>query len=103
MGVTEAVLRVDGTMPDSRDEFIISIMRGHRAGSEDFTRVVGMGSREQVEAFAWETNLVTEIVVVDCTGEKEEREHWGKKTVGGSAMCIRGACGKVVTDARSCW
>ena len=46
MGVTEAVLRVDGTMPDSRDEFIISIMRGHRAGSEDFTRVVGMGSRE---------------------------------------------------------
>ena len=62
MGVTEALLKVDGTMPDSRDELIISIMRGHRAGSEDFTRVVGMGSREQVEAFAWETNLATEMV-----------------------------------------
>ena len=48
-------------MPDSRDELIMSIMRGHRAGREDFTRVVGMGSREQVEAFAWETNLATEI------------------------------------------
>ena len=100
MGVTEALLKVDGTMPDSRDELIISIMRGHRAGSEDFTRVVGMGSREQVEAFAWETNLATEI---ESTGEKEEREHWGRRTVGGSAICVRGVCGRVVADARSCW
>ena len=42
------------------------------ADSEDFTRVVGMESREQVEAFAWETNLATEI---ESTGEKQEREH----------------------------
>ena len=77
MGVTEAVLKVDGTMPDSRDELIMSTMRGHRAGREDFTRVVGMGSREQVEALAWETNLATEI---ESTGEKE-REHWGRRTV----------------------
>ena len=27
----------------------------------DFTRVIGIGSKEQVEAFAWETNLATEI------------------------------------------
>ena len=55
----------------------MSTMRGHRAGREDFTRVVGMGSREQVEALAWETNLATEI---ESTGEKE-REHWGRRTV----------------------
>ena len=62
MGITEAVLKVDGTIPDSRDELIVSIMMGHRAGREDFPRVVGIGSREQVEAFAWETNLATKIV-----------------------------------------
>ena len=41
MGVTEDVLKVDGTMPDS--ELIMSTMRGHRAGREDFPRVVGHG------------------------------------------------------------
>ena len=58
--MTEAVLKMESTMPDSRDELIMSIMRGHRASREDFTRVVGMMFREQVEAFAWETNLTTE-------------------------------------------
>ena len=38
MGVTEAVLKVDGTMPNCRDELIMSNMRGHGAGREDFTR-----------------------------------------------------------------
>ena len=46
--MTEAVLKMDGTMPDSRDELIMSTMRGQRASSEDFTRVIGTGSREQV-------------------------------------------------------
>ena len=99
MGVTEAVLKMDITMPDSRDELIMSRV-AHRAGREDFTSVVGMGSRKQVEALAWETNLTTEI---ESTGEKEEREHWGRQTVGGSVVCVSGACGRVVGDARSCW
>ena len=73
MGVTEAVLKVEGTMPDCRDELIMSIMRGHKAGREDFTRVFGMGSREQVEALAWETNLATEIV------HRRERREWTTK------------------------
>ena len=55
-------------LSDSRDELIMSTIRGHRASREDFTRVVGVGSKEQVEAFALETNLATEI-------EKEEGEH----------------------------
>ena len=37
--MTEAVLKMDGTMPDSRDELIMSTMRGHMASREDFTRV----------------------------------------------------------------
>ena len=49
-------------MPYCRDELIMSIMRGHRTGREDFNRVVGIWSSEQVEAFAWETNLTTKIV-----------------------------------------
>ena len=32
-----------------------------------------------MEDFAWKTNLATEI---ESTGEKEEREHWGRRTVG---------------------
>ena len=58
---TAAVLKMDSTMPDSRDELIMSTMRGHRAGREDFTSVVGMGSREQVEAFALETVVATNV------------------------------------------
>ena len=79
MGVTEAVLKMDGTVPDCRDELIMYTKRRHRASREDFTRVVGMGSREHVEAFAWETNLAAEI---KSTGEREEREHWDRRTVG---------------------
>ena len=66
--MTEAVLKMESTMPDSRDELIMSTMRGHRANREDFIRVVGMGSREQVEDFAWETKATA----VESTGEKEE-------------------------------
>ena len=96
MGVTEAVLKMDGTMPDCRDELIMATMRGQWASRVDFTRVAGMGSREQVEAFTWETISATDI---ECTGEKEEREHWGRQTVEGSVLCDRGA---YVADTRSC-
>ena len=72
--MTEAILKMDGTMPDSRDELIMSTMRWHRASREDFTRVVGMGSREQVEAFSWESILATEI---ELTGDIERRESTG--------------------------
>ena len=81
----EAVLKMDSTMPDSSDELIMSTMRGNGASREDFTRVVGMGSKEQVEAFAWETNFATEM---ESIGEKEEREHWGRQTAGGSVVRV---------------
>lgn len=52
MGVTEAVLRLVGTVPDCREELMMSVMLGHSVGRQAFTNVVGMGSREHVEALA---------------------------------------------------
>lgn len=59
MGVTEAVLKEEGTKPDTTEELIMSTIRGHRAGKHAFSRAQGMGSREHVEGFVSETNLVT--------------------------------------------
>ena len=68
MGVTEAVLKLVGTVPDCREELMMLVMIGARVGRQAFTSVVGMGSREQLEALA----LVTSSVVRDSsTGEKE--------------------------------
>ena len=45
-----------------------------------------MGSREQVEAFAWETNLATEI---ESRGEKEERALGQANSMRISCPCLR--------------
>lgn len=72
MGVTAAILRTAGTLPDSREELIILTMVEQRMGRQVLTRAEGMGSREQVVALAFETSLVT---CVTSTGAKEERQH----------------------------
>ena len=46
-------------MPDSKEELMMSTMMGHRGGMQALTKAVGMGSREQVEALALVTSLVT--------------------------------------------
>ncbi len=56
------------------EELIISVMVGQRVGRQALTKAVGMGSRGQDEALAFETSLVTSAV---STGEKAERELWG--------------------------
>ena len=44
MGVTAAVLKSEGTIPDESEEWIIADMRGSREEEQDLTRVVGRGS-----------------------------------------------------------
>ena len=70
MGVTDAVLKLEGTVPDWREVLMMSVMRGERVGRQAFTRAVGMGSREQVEALASEASLATWGT---STREKEEK------------------------------
>ena len=45
MGVTEADLRLVGTVPNRREELMMSVMLGHSVGGQALTNVVGMGSR----------------------------------------------------------
>lgn len=56
--MTEAVLKQEGTRPDSSEELMMLTMVGQRAGRQILTRVVGMGSSEQVEALAEAISLV---------------------------------------------
>ena len=70
MGVTEAILRLVGTVPDCREELMMAVMMGQRVGRQAFTNVVGMGSSEQEEALA----LVTSSVVSEAsTGVKKAK------------------------------
>lgn len=59
MGITDAVLKQEEAKPDVKEELMMSTMRGHKAGKQALTKVEGMGSREQEEGLASETNLVT--------------------------------------------
>ena len=45
--MTEAVLRLGGTMPDDIEKFPMSTMMGQMVGRAALTKAVGMGSREQ--------------------------------------------------------
>ena len=53
----EAILRLEGTETETMDELIMSVMVKQREGRQALTKAVGMGSREQVEDLALETNL----------------------------------------------
>ena len=55
--MTAAILKLEGTMPDSKEELIMSTKMGHRLDMHALTKAVGMWSREQVEALALMTNL----------------------------------------------
>lgn len=56
-GVTEAVLMLEGTVPDSREELIMFIMMGQMVSKRVLSKAVGMGFREHVEALALVTSL----------------------------------------------
>ena len=49
--MTAASLRVGGTRPVNREEFITEVIRGKSEGRQVMARVEGMGSRKQVEVF----------------------------------------------------
>ena len=51
MGVTAVILRDGGTMPVDREEFIVAVICGERAGKQVLTRHEGMGSMVQVAGF----------------------------------------------------
>lgn len=75
MGAIEAILRLGGIVPETMEELIISVMVGLRVGRQASTKAVGMGSRGQDEALAFETSLVTSAL---STGETAEREQCGE-------------------------
>ena len=52
-------LKLKGTLPDSKVEFVMSTMMWHRLGRHALTRAVGMSSRGQGEALALVISLVT--------------------------------------------
>ena len=52
--------------------------RGRHEGKQALTIVVGMGSRQQVEALAFVISLVMKV---PSTGEKEEKQDLGRRVV----------------------
>ena len=77
MGVTEAILRLVGTVPDCREELIMSVMMGQRVGRQAFTNVVGMGSSEQEEALALVTNSMVAAASTGAKTAKGGHAAWG--------------------------
>jgi len=71
IGVIAASLRGGGTMPEVREELMISVMSGATEERQAVTRVEGMGSRGQVEDLMPESILERSDVVM---GEKRERQ-----------------------------
>lgn len=59
MWVTVAILKIKGTVLDSREIYIMSTMRGHGADRQALTKAVGIGCSASVEALTCMTNLVT--------------------------------------------
>ena len=86
MGVTDAILKVEGTVPDSREALMMSVKKGQRVGRQALTRTVGMGSRGQVEALAAEASSATRGA---STREKEEKLGGGWDVSEGGGVTTR--------------
>lgn len=81
-----ASLRGRGTMPEVREEFMMSMMSGARVVKQSLTSLDGMGSRGEVDEFIVESILKRSAMV---TGEKEE-SRWseGEKSTGSETGVI---------------
>ena len=79
-GVMAASLRGGGTVPEVREELMVSVMSGAREVKQALTSSKGMGSRGEVDDFMVESILERSAVVI---GEKVESQ-WsaGKGDVG---------------------
>ena len=64
-----ASLRGGGTVPEEREELMISVMSGPREVKQALTSSEGVGSRGEVDVFMVESNLERSTVVM---GEKVE-------------------------------
>ena len=72
MGVTVAVLKSEGTVPDESEEWIIADMRGSREEEQVLTRVVGRGSSWHVVGFdRWMRSEISEAV-----GRRKPEKRW---------------------------
>ena len=79
--VTAASLRGGGTVPEFREELMVSVMSGAREVKQALTSSEGMGSRGEVEDFMVESILERSAVVM---GEKMESRWSGVEGSGGS-------------------
>lgn len=77
MGVIIAVLRGEGTEPEVREEYIISVIKGAREGRQTFTKVEGSGSSLQVDDFDF---WMMDIISLMAGNLKEESDDRGQST-----------------------
>ena len=87
-----ASLRGGGTVPEVREELMMSVMSGAREEKQVLTRSEGMGSRGEVEDFMVESILERSAVVM---GEKRESRWSGG---GGSAGSESGVMAEEVAS-----
>lgn len=70
IGLTEAILRLRGTVPFNREQLMISVITGQWVGKQASTSVVGIDSLEQVVALVSITNLVVNNVSTEVKDGK---------------------------------
>ena len=87
-----ASLRGGGTVPEVREELMMSVMSGAREEKQVLTRSEGMGSRGEVEDFMVESILERSAVVM---GEKRESRWSGGR---GSASSESGVMAEEVAS-----
>lgn len=78
-GVTAAVLRDEGTIPEVREEWVMDVMRGAREGAAALTRTVGRGSSWQVEVF----DFFMSWTISETGGRENAESDWGGGPIGG--------------------
>jgi hypothetical protein len=55
LGITAAILKPEGTSPESSEQLMMAAIKGQMTGRQVFTKVVGIGSSLLEEVLALDT------------------------------------------------